>query len=119
MRIFLFRPHPWQIRVLCKVPRPPFFSAALISIYQHIAGVEEWRRPRCSFTLWVWQSRDGRSTILTFDIDDIPQQNFLSRVCATVGVTVEQTGNAKRGGRRVGCGRLSPVLAMGVLCQPV
>jgi hypothetical protein len=29
-------------------------------------------------------------TILTFDIDDIPQQDFLSRVCATVGVEQAQ-----------------------------
>lgn len=25
-------------------------------------------------------------TIITFDIDDIPEEDFLSRVCATVGV---------------------------------
>jgi hypothetical protein len=79
MRIFLFRPHPWQIRVLCKVPRPPFFSAGLISIYHHIAGVEQ--RRRLDVHLPYGCGNQGKDdppvvTILTFDIDDIPQKTF-------------------------------------------
>jgi hypothetical protein len=66
----------------------------LISIYHHIVGVEE-RRRRLDVHLPYECGDRGKDdppvvTILTFDIDDIPQQDFLSHVCATVGVKQAQ-----------------------------
>ena len=62
----------------------------LISIYNNIVGVEE-RRQCLDVHLPYGCSNWGKDdppvvTILTFDIDDIPQQDFLLCVCATVGV---------------------------------
>jgi hypothetical protein len=87
--------HPWQIRALCKMPRFPFFLAVLLSIYHHIAGVEE-RHRHLDVHLPYGCGNRGKDdppmvTILTFDIDHIPQRDFLSRVCATVGVEQAQS----------------------------
>jgi hypothetical protein len=62
------------------------------------------------------------ATILTFDIDNIPQQDFLLHVCTTVGVLSKRVvmQGEHLAGRHVGP---QPALArfgyVGVLCQPV
>jgi hypothetical protein len=63
--------------------RLPFCSAVLVSIYHHIACVEE-RRRRLDVHLPYGCGNRGKDhppvvTILTFDIDDVPQQDFLWR----------------------------------------
>jgi hypothetical protein len=68
--------------------------AVLISIYGDITGVEEWCR-RLDVHLPYGCGNQGKNdpsvvTILTFDINDIPQQDFLLHVCATVGVKQAQ-----------------------------
>jgi hypothetical protein len=75
---------PGKIQVLCNVPCPPFLSAGLISIYHRIASVEERRRHLDVHSPYECGNRGKDdppvATILAFDIDDIPQQDFLLHI---------------------------------------